>query len=143
MSNLLYAGAALIAVAAGVYFLKPGQAPDQVTTAPAQGAPIVNVTLPETLSANAQMGQRAFAATCAQCHGENGSGKEGFGPPLIHRIYEPSHHADMAFFVAVERGVQAHHWPFGDMPAQHGLTRADVASIISYVREVQKTNGIN
>lgn len=143
MTKSLYAGAALIAVAAGVYFLKPGQAPDQVTTAPAQGAPIVAVTLPDTLSANAQMGQRAFAAGCADCHGENAAGKEGFGPPLIHRIYEPSHHADMAFFLAVERGVRAHHWSFGDMPAQSGLTRAEIASIISYVREVQTANGIN
>lgn len=36
----------------------------------------------------------------------------------------------------------AHHWTFGDMPPQTGLTRADVVAIVTYVRELQRANGI-
>ena len=67
----------------------------------------------------------------------------GVAPPLIHKIYEPSHHADEAFQRAAANGVLAHHWSFGDMPAQPQVTRADMASIIAYVREVQRANGID
>jgi hypothetical protein len=48
----------------------------------------------------------------------------------------------MSFYLAVQNGVRAHHWRFGDMPAQTGLTRADVAGIVAYVRELQRANGI-
>lgn len=107
------------------------------------GAPLVQVTLPAALSPDAAIGKVAFDARCAQCHGDNGAGRDGFGPPLIHKIYEPSHHGDMAFLLAVRNGVIAHHWRFGNMPAQTGLTDADVTAIVAYVREVQRANGIN
>lgn len=109
---------------------------------PADGEPIVDITLPATLSDEARMGETAFNAVCADCHGENARGKMGFGPPLVHKIYEPSHHADMAFQLAVQRGVSAHHWGFGDMPPQPGLTTGDVKPITRYVRELQLANGI-
>ncbi len=57
-------------------------------------------------------------------------------------IYEPSHHGDMAFVMAAQRGVQAHHWRFGDMPPQEGLTEGDLKAIVAYVREMQRANGI-
>ena len=104
---------------------------------------MVAVTLPDTLSPEGTMGKRAFDAVCADCHGENAAGKMGIAPPLIHKIYEPSHHGDMAFQMAAANGVRAHHWKFGDMPPQPGVTRADVTSIIAYVREVQRANGID
>lgn len=110
---------------------------------PAQGAPIVEVRLPAQLSPEATIGKRAFEAKCAECHGANAAGKDGVAPPLIHRIYEPSHHADEAFQLAVRTGVRAHHWSFGNMPPVDGLTRADVQNIVRYVREVQRENGIN
>jgi mono/diheme cytochrome c family protein len=109
----------------------------------AEGAPIVEVRLPEQLSPEATMGQRAFEAKCAECHGANAAGQNGVAPPLIHRTYEPSHHSDEAFQMAVRNGVRAHHWPFGNMPPVEGLTRADVQYIVRYVREVQRENGIN
>lgn len=102
----------------------------------------MSITLPASLSTEAQIGKRAFDATCAQCHGENATGVIPVGPPLIHKIYEPSHHGDMSFFSAVQIGVRAHHWTFGDMPPQEGLTQADVAAIVRYIREVQQANGI-
>ena len=108
-----------------------------------QGAPIVQIRLPEQLSQEAQMGQRAFEAYCAACHGVNAVGQNGVAPPLVHRTYEPSHHSDMAFQLAVQNGVRSHHWSFGNMPPVQGLTRADVQTIVTYVRELQRENGIN
>jgi len=103
---------------------------------------MVSVTLPAQLSPTAQIGKKGFDAVCAACHGENAAGRQGMGPPLIHRIYEPSHHGDMSFLIAAAQGVRAHHWTFGDMPAQPGLTPANVKAIVTYVREVQRANGI-
>ncbi len=48
-----------------------------------------------TLSGAAARGRDVFNARCASCHGRDAKGGRG-GPPLIHRIYEPSHHGDMA-----------------------------------------------
>ena len=70
-------------------------------------------------------------------------GQDGVAPPLVHKIYEPSHHGDESFQRAVAIGVRAHHWKFGTMPAIEGLTRADVKVITAYVRELQRHNGIN
>ncbi|MGP6090033.1 c-type cytochrome [Antarctobacter jejuensis] len=144
MKKMILAGGAALALAVGIYVTQ-GSSTSQKAAAPppAAGAPILTVSLPDSLSAEAQLGKRAFDAVCAACHGTDATGKTGFGPPLVHKIYEPSHHGDMAFFLAVQNGVRAHHWKFGDMPAQDGLTKADVAGIITYVRELQRANGIN
>jgi hypothetical protein len=64
------------------------------------------------------------------------------GPPLVHKIYEPSHHADFAFQKAVQSGVRSHHWGFGNMPPVEGITAAEIAMIITYVRTLQVANGI-
>jgi len=100
----------------------------------------VAVTVPE-LSDLARDGERAFGENCAACHGLNAGGS-GKGPPLIHRIYEPNHHADGSIARAVALGVQAHHWPFGNMPPQPQVTGDQVRAIIAYLREVQQANGI-
>ncbi len=113
------------------------QAPEDPTSA------IVDINLPETLSANAQVGKMAFEAKCSACHGANAVGQTDVAPPLVHKIYEPSHHADESFRRAVSLGVPQHHWPFGNMPPVEGLTRGDVNMIIAYVRELQRANGIN
>ena len=104
---------------------------------------LVSVTLPEQFSDNAIIGKRIFEAKCASCHGQNAAGQKGVAPPLIHKIYEPSHHGDESFQRAAALGVRAHHWPFGNMPPVDGLTRADVSTIITYLRELQRANGIN
>lgn len=141
MNKIIPAAVAIAAFAGGAYFLSRPDAPDPAGT-PAEGAPMVSITVPDTLSAEARIGQRGFDAVCAACHGQNAAGKMGSGPPLVHKIYEPGHHADMAFVMAVQNGVRSHHWPFGDMPPQTGLTRADVGAITAYVRELQRANGI-
>ena len=103
---------------------------------------LVSVMFPERFSDNAIIGKRIFEANCASCHGQNAAGQKGVAPPLIHKIYEPSHHGDESFQRAAASGVRAHHWQFGSMPPIEGLTRADVTSIIRYVRELQRANGI-
>ena len=106
------------------------------------GAPIVEVAIPAELSTNATIGKTAFEAKCAVCHGLNGAGQDGVAPPLVHKIYEPSHHGDESFWLAAQRGVTSHHWRFGDMAPVDGLTRADVKMIVAYIRELQRENGI-
>ena len=142
---ILVAGAAALGLAT-VFFLKspaPGPAPAaQAAKAPVAGAPIVQVVLPKQLSPQAQIGKIAFDNICAACHGKNAAGRQGMGPPFVHPIYRPGHHGDMAFQMAVKQGVRAHHWPFGNMPPQPGLTPADVQNIVAYVRELQRANGI-
>lgn len=91
--------------------------------------------------ADLQAGEAKFSANCAACHGVRGAGTKQ-GPPLVHKIYEPNHHADMAFQRAAENGVRAHHWEFGNMPKIEGVTPADVEEIIRYVRWLQREAGI-
>lgn len=93
------------------------------------------------LSGAATRGQAAFGAFCATCHGADAGGTNT-GPPLIHKFYRPGHHGDMAFVLAARRGAPAHHWKFGNMPPVQGVTDAELADIITFVREVQKANGI-
>lgn len=110
----------------------------------AQGAPMAQVVVPAELSAQAQQGEVYYTAACASCHGTDAAGQEGIAPPLVHRIYEPSHHGDMAFVLAARNGVRAHHWPFGNMPrVEQPLTDGEIAAIITYVRELQRANGIS
>ena len=104
---------------------------------------LAEVLLPSTLSDSAQIGKRAFEAKCVACHGVNAAGQVGVAPPLVHKIYEPSHHGDESFQRAVSLGVRAHHWRFGNMPAVEGLTRGDVVMVAAYIRELQRANGIN
>lgn len=107
------------------------------------GMAMVDVKLPETLSAKAEIGKMAYDAKCAVCHGANAVGQDGVAPPLVHKIYEPSHHGDAAFLIAAKNGVRAHHWRFGNMPPVEGVTDGDVKMIVTYVRELQRANGIN
>ncbi len=87
-------------------------------------------------------GERLFTANCSQCHGEGARGTMR-GPPLVHQVYEPSHHGDEAFHLAVTRGVVPHHWRFGSMPPQPQLTRDETSTIIAYVRWLQQQAGIH
>ncbi len=135
---------ALVAVALGVWLMTDRST--DTATAPArspEGDALAVVDLPDELSAKAQVGQRAFEAKCASCHGVNAVGQDGVAPPLVHKIYEPGHHGDMAFVLAAQNGVRSHHWRFGNMPPVEGLTRGDVMNIVAYVRELQRANGIN
>ena len=148
MNNRYWLAGAVVAAAA-VMFTVAGDGPEGGNTPPGSqetaeaGAPIVAVKVPDGFSSAARLGQNAFNAKCAACHGANAAGREGSAPPLVHKIYEPSHHGDEAFQLAVKNGVRAHHWKFGSMPPVDGLTRGDVKGIVAYIRELQRENGIN
>ena len=125
------------------WWLIGGTGTPEPTTAADAGSAIVAVNLPDTLSDNAQVGETIFNAKCSACHGDLAAGRAGLAPPLVHKIYEPSHHGDEAFQRAVAVGVRQHHWPFGNMAPVDGLTRGDVAMVVAYIRELQRANGIN
>ena len=97
------------------------------------------------LMPNVAAGKKLFAQYCAACHGADLMGVdkgEKKGPPLLHKIYEPSHHGDAAFQLAAKNGVRAHHWPYGDMAPVPQVTPDDVAHITAYVRGEQRKVGI-
>ena len=102
-SKGLWALVAALLVIVGLWWFGPNRS----------GSGSVDV-LPE-LSRPAQAGQAVFQRSCAICHGTLAGGTDQ-GPPLVHKIYEPSHHADAAFVLAAKRGVTQHHWNFGNMP---------------------------
>lgn len=85
-------------------------------------------------------GDELYAANCAQCHGEDLRGTDR-GPSHLSRVYEPSHHADGSFQLAVQLGAVEHHWDFGPMPPVEGLSEADVEAIVAFVRETQRIEG--
>ncbi|HWB40487.1 MAG TPA: cytochrome c [Gemmatimonadales bacterium] len=96
---------------------------------------------PGPVPAELAEGERLFNDTCARCHGPLAIGTDS-GPPLVHVIYEPSHHGDIAFQRAAALGVASHHWRFGDMPPVPGVDEAAVARITAYVRWLQRKAGI-
>ena len=113
---------------------------DPYSAADAPGAQTVAVSVPD-LSDAARQGAELFTANCSECHGPTAGGSSQ-GPPLVHKIYEPGHHADFSFVRAVDTGSPQHHWNFGDMEPVPGLSPEEVNTIICYVRELQYANGI-
>ncbi len=110
----------------------------------ASAGALADVVVPAALSAEAETGKAYYEAVCSACHGANAAGQDGVAPPLVHTIYEPSHHGDAAFASAARNGVTQHHWSFGNMPpVQELLTDGEIGSIVAYVRELQRANGIN
>lgn len=92
--------------------------------------------------ANATKGADLFRGNCARCHGIDAQGSNQ-GPPLIHKIYRPDHHADLTFHWAVSRGAKQHHWHFGDMPPVEGVSPESVGHIVAFIRAGQRAAGIN
>ena len=96
---------------------------------------------PYGFEGDARSGRTLYVAHCSECHGDNGRGTAQ-GPPLVDRVYRPSHHPDEAFHLAVAKGVKRHHWNFGDMPPVSGLTPEEVAHIAAFVRLEQSREGV-
>ena len=85
-------------------------------------------------------GAALYQAKCASCHGTDLRGTD-LGPSHLSSVYEPGHHSDVAFVLAVQRGSAAHHWRFGAMPPIEGLTEDDITAIVAFVRETQRIEG--
>lgn len=93
------------------------------------------------LMPNPAAGKPLYEKHCAVCHGPTMLGTDK-GPPLLHAVYKPSHHGDIAFQLAVRYGSKAHHWQFGDMPPVPGLSPDEVAHVTAFVRAAQRRVGI-
>jgi mono/diheme cytochrome c family protein len=96
---------------------------------------------PPSVPAQFNIGGLLYGKFCSSCHGVDLNGTEQ-GPPFLHRVYHPGHHADGSFFLAAKRGVRAHHWKFGNMPPVEGIDENMVGAIVEYIRHVQKSAGL-
>ena len=86
-------------------------------------------------------GEESFQNRCAVCHGQLADGT-ATGPPLVNRLYEIGHHPNFSFHNAVNKGVIAHHWNFGDMPPIPNVPPEEIDAIICHVRDLQRAEGI-
>lgn len=93
------------------------------------------------LMPNPALGKTLYATHCASCHGADLQGSTK-GPSMLHKVYEPSHHSDIAFQLAAKNGVRAHHWQFGDMLPVPAVTPDDVAHVTAFIRVEQRKVGI-
>ncbi len=124
------------------FFPMPASSPASPTNAaPSTTAPVTTPIARPTTAASVTSGQKLYEKNCMVCHGKNAKGTEQ-GPTFIHKVYEPNHHGDGSFVVAAKLGVRAHHWRFGNMPAQPQVNEQQVLEIIKYVRKLQKMAGI-
>lgn len=137
MAALLICGAILIAACGSDDDYETAETHD---THEADDAASADLTTGE-LSEAARAGEKLFSDNCSACHGATANGTNQ-GPPLVHQIYEPGHHSNASFVIAVARGVRAHHWDFGNMPAVDGLSIDQIHQVICYVRELQLASGI-
>lgn len=85
-------------------------------------------------------GAALYVQNCSRCHGVDLQGTDR-GPSQLSEVYKPDHHPDASYRAAIAEGVQAHHWPFGDMAPVEGLTADQVDAIIGYIRAQQDEHG--
>ena len=123
-----------------LFFLGCSENGSNAQSSPAS-SPTILSSAAKPLPAELEEGEAKFNNFCSRCHGPQGQGTNN-GPPLVHKIYEPNHHADMAFQRAAAQGVRAHHWKFGNMPKIEGVMPEDVSQIIGYIRWLQRQAGI-
>jgi cytochrome c len=134
------AAKSIIICLCGVFFLGCSENGSNAESAPAS-SPTILASAAKPLPAELEEGEAKFNKFCSRCHGLKGQGTN-IGPPLVHKIYEPNHHADMAFQRAAAQGVRAHHWKFGNMPKIDGVVPEDVSQVIAYIRWLQRQAGI-
>ena len=115
--------------------------PTETSAAP---APTVTSDAPAPLTTAAAFvvpdGAAVYQQYCAECHGVDLRGTDK-GPSQLSIIYEPNHHGDYAYRVAIREGTREHHWWFGDMPPVEGITDLEIEKVISYIRAEQERLG--
>ncbi len=111
-----------------------------VIAACGRSSPADSGEIPEQNDALVGLGAELYEAHCAACHGADLRGTDQ-GPSHLSSVYNPGHHSDDAFWLAVLQGSRQHHWRFGDMAPVPGLDRQDVEAIVAYVRERQRVEG--
>ena len=116
-------------------------APTETSVAP---APTVtsDASAPPTTAAAFVVpdGAAVYQQYCAECHGVDLRGTDK-GPSQLSIIYEPNHHGDYAYRVAIREGTREHHWWFGDMPPVEGITDLEIEKVISFIRAEQERLG--
>ena len=131
---VLSLGGIAVLVAIGVLWLTG-------TLSSQREAPSVSPSTGKPVAPEFATGETLFNAHCSVCHGPLAVGTSQ-GPSLLARVYVPSHHSDVSFYLAVKQGVRAHHWLFGNMPAMPHVTEDEVTQIIAYVRWLQEQTGV-
>lgn len=142
------APAGVAALAAVVLFLATACPGDNADTPSSTATPTPTVETPTPTPTSTPEsrfsgvdGRALYGQACAVCHGQALEGTNS-GPTFLNRVYAPGHHADISFMFAIERGVRAHHWNFGNMAPVEGLTQQQVLAIIGFIREQQREAGI-
>jgi mono/diheme cytochrome c family protein len=96
---------------------------------------------PPVSSLSVQHGGLAFAEECAGCHGRLARGTAR-GPDLIHPDYGPSARSDAQFRRAIREGRRARRGGYADMPPAANLSERNLDRMITFLREIQRVNGI-
>lgn len=100
-----------------------------------------DISIPAQNAELVAAGEAIYQATCSPCHGSDLRGTDR-GPSHLSAVYRPNHHSDAAFLLAVKVGVAEHHWRFGAMDPIPGLTDEDIAAVTAFVRDKQRTEGL-
>lgn len=137
-----------IAVACGADASDAGESavtePLPTTAAAALAEPADGVAASVPTSAGTALavpdGAAVYQQYCAECHGVDLRGTDK-GPSQLSIIYEPNHHGDYAYRVAIRDGTREHHWWFGDMPPVEGITDLEIEKVISFIRAEQQRLG--
>ncbi|MHA1527411.1 MAG: c-type cytochrome [Alphaproteobacteria bacterium] len=96
--------------------------------------------VPSASSMSVEQGLIAFAGECVGCHGRLAGGTER-GPNLIHPDYGPRVRGDARLRRAVREGMPARRG-YGAMPAFPDVSERRLGRMITFVRELQRANGI-
>jgi len=110
----------------------PGPAPATSTAPPSPTGTAAAPAVPD--------GAAVYQQYCAECHGVDLRGTDK-GPSQLSIIYEPNHHGDYAYRVAIRDGTREHHWWFGDMPPVEDITDLEIEKVISFIRAEQQRLG--
>jgi mono/diheme cytochrome c family protein len=106
---------------------------------PDTGAPPLRYQASEAEAGVLQRGGALYSDHCAQCHGERGEGKAGAYPPLAgNRAAALAQPANLVRIVANGGYLPAtagNPRPFGMPPYAPFLSDADIAAVLSYVRQ--------
>ena len=131
-------------VAAAVTLACAADAADADGASSVETAPAVTSDAPAPPTTAAALaipdGAAVYQQYCAECHGVDLRGTDK-GPSQLSIIYEPNHHGDYAYRVAIREGTREHHWWFGDMPPVEGITDLEIEKVISYIRAEQERLG--
>ena len=142
--GLLPATGAVVALFAALSVACGADASESGDSSAAEPIPTqaADVTSPASTAAELAIpdGAEVYQQFCAECHGVDLRGTDK-GPSQLSIVYEPNHHGDYAYRVAIREGTREHHWWFGDMPPVEGISDLEIEKVISFIRAEQERLG--